>query len=315
MANARLIGLKKDQEKNKQLYDELFVSDSGYRLVSSSPKIFSAIHKDDFGENFYISEEELNYYVDGFIQAITDNIEKVKESAINESNQENPNGDSGLDDSDVKLSLYRSFKSLYDKWISNSTENGQTTSGYFFNNYGQTNVVDGDDKRSLFEHFSFVNRTNGDIGKKAVIDFSYLSNLSNSKNGQGPTQSLYESITNLLTKNNFEFFAMPNLIGYSNSKDNDLEDMFKAIDGPLNRIPSKPGFICMFIGGNSRTLDIPRSYCTNNGISFDIKDGYEIQVRSKSGLAIKQGLMVWKPYYVGTFTKDKSSNLKQERDI
>jgi len=233
MANARLIGLKKDQEKNKQLYDELFVSDSGYRLVSSSPKIFSAIHKDDFGENFYISEEELNYYVDGFIQAITDNIEKVKESAINE--------------------------------------------GYFFNNYGQTNVVDGDDKRSLFEHFSFVNRTNGDIGKKAVIDFSYLSNLSNSKNGQGPTQSLYESITNLLTKNNFEFFAMPNLIGYSNSKDNDLEDMFKAIDGPLNRIPSKPGFICMFIGGNSRTLDIPRSYCTNNGISFDfVDDSFDI---------------------------------------
>ena len=28
------------------------------------------------------------------------------------------------------------------------------------------------------------------------------------------------------------------------------------------------------------------------GLSFDIKDGYEIQVRSKSGLAIKQGLTV-----------------------
>ena len=28
------------------------------------------------------------------------------------------------------------------------------------------------------------------------------------------------------------------------------------------------------------------------GLSFDIKDGYEIQVRSKSGLAIREGLMV-----------------------
>ena len=28
------------------------------------------------------------------------------------------------------------------------------------------------------------------------------------------------------------------------------------------------------------------------GVSFDIKDGYEIQVRSKSGLAINQGLMI-----------------------
>ena len=35
MSGARLIGLKKDYEQNKQLYDELFVSDSNYRLVSS----------------------------------------------------------------------------------------------------------------------------------------------------------------------------------------------------------------------------------------------------------------------------------------
>ena len=30
----------------------------------------------------------------------------------------------------------------------------------------------------------------------------------------------------------------------------------------------------------------------STGLSFDIPDGYEIQVRSKSGLALKQGLMV-----------------------
>jgi dUTP pyrophosphatase len=40
----------------------------------------------------------------------------------------------------------------------------------------------------------------------------------------------------------------------------------------------------IFIDGLGRAL-IP------TGLSFDIKDGYEIQVRSKSGLAINQGLM------------------------
>jgi dUTP pyrophosphatase len=41
-------------------------------------------------------------------------------------------------------------------------------------------------------------------------------------------------------------------------------------------------------------LDIPPfgRVLVPTGLSFDIKDGYEIQVRSKSGLAIKQGLMV-----------------------
>ena len=41
------------------------------------------------------------------------------------------------------------------------------------------------------------------------------------------------------------------------------------------------------------------------GISFDIKDGYEIQVRSKSGLAINQGLMILNsPGTVDCFSED-----------
>ena len=41
------------------------------------------------------------------------------------------------------------------------------------------------------------------------------------------------------------------------------------------------------------------------GLSFDIPDGYEIQVRSKSGLALKQGLMVLNsPGTVDCFSED-----------
>ena len=41
------------------------------------------------------------------------------------------------------------------------------------------------------------------------------------------------------------------------------------------------------------------------GLSFDIKDGHEIQVRSKSGLAINQGLMVLNsPGTVDCFSED-----------
>ena len=269
--NTRLVGLKKD--KNDELYKELFVTDSKYRLISSSPKVFSAIHPDDFNEEFYISEDELNSYVDGFIQAVTDNSKKIIESITQNTDNNDNIADSALNDVDVKLSLYRSFKSLYDKWIScsviGSDSTSGNTSGYFYNNYGSSSPSE---TRMLYEHFSFVNRGNGDVGKKAVIDFSYLSNLASTKNGQGPTQSLYESITNLLTKNNFEFFAMPNVIGYSTGGNEVLENIFRAFDSPIDRIPAKPGFVCMFIGGNSRTLDIPKTSCSNNGINFDYVD-------------------------------------------
>ena len=45
---------------------------------------------------------------------------------------------------------------------------------------------------------------------------------------------------------------------------------------------------------STETINIPPfgRALVPTGLSFDIKDGYEIQVRSKSGLALKQGLMV-----------------------
>ncbi len=59
---------------------------------------------------------------------------------------------------------------------------------------------------------------------------------------------------------------------------------------PTYNYPSDSGFDLysteeIIIDGLGRAL-VP------TGLSFDIKDGYEIQVRSKSGLAINQGLMV-----------------------
>lgn len=59
---------------------------------------------------------------------------------------------------------------------------------------------------------------------------------------------------------------------------------------PVYNYPSDSGFDLH----STQDLEIPPfgRILVPTGLSFDIKDGYEIQVRSKSGLAIKQGLMV-----------------------
>jgi hypothetical protein len=251
-------------DSNTKLYEDLFKT-KDMSIVSSSPKVFSAIHKDDFGDEFHISDAELDAYVDGFIDAVNEaNVDTV----ITEYNKDSEPSfdDSGLDDDDIKLSLYRSFKSLYDKWISNSKIGD--TSGYFFNNYGQN------DDRSLFDHFNFVNRGGQDIGAKAVIDPDYLTTIADTNNGEGPTQPLYTLMANILSKNNFDFFPLPNYVRYTNDKEGEdrLKDMFRADSSKIETIASNPSFVCMYIGGNSRILDIPRNRCINNKINFDYDD-------------------------------------------
>jgi dUTP pyrophosphatase len=71
-------------------------------------------------------------------------------------------------------------------------------------------------------------------------------------------------------------------LGYSKLRDGVVE--------PKYNYPSDSGFDLH----STEDLTIPPfgRILVPTGLSFDIKDGYEIQVRSKSGLAIKQGLMV-----------------------
>ncbi len=244
----------KDKAINAKLLKFLTEEDSETALVSSTPKIFSAIAKQDFNEDFYIHEDELDAYCEGFASTIYNNIDQIWTDYNEKDTSKNDLIESAMDDEDVKLSLYRSFKSLYDKWISNSkTKGGNTTSGYFYNNYAAD--YEAQDSRTLFEHFRFINRANEDIGGKAVIDISYLSNLSDTSSGQGPTQSLYNSLTNLLSKNNFDFWPLPSdtPLYLTSTKEEDLKDMFRPNDFLEDTKPG-PMFNCVFIGGSSRTV-------------------------------------------------------------
>ena len=45
-------------DRNNNLLNHL-LEDSGEALISSTPKTFTAIHKDDFTEDFCLSEEEI----------------------------------------------------------------------------------------------------------------------------------------------------------------------------------------------------------------------------------------------------------------
>jgi dUTP pyrophosphatase len=77
---------------------------------------------------------------------------------------------------------------------------------------------------------------------------------------------------------------------YSPQMDLGYTKLRDGVTEPKYNYPSDSGFDLH----STEDLTIPPfgRILVPTGLSFDIKDGYEIQVRSKSGLAIKQGLMV-----------------------
>jgi hypothetical protein len=258
----------------KPLYDEFYSKgeESEYPLiVSSTPKNWVAINEEDYQEDeFYLSEKELTSYVDGFMETIRQYGEGVYEALFNQPEELEIFSDSSLEDNDIKLSLYRSFKSLYDKWISSSDPSVAGDSVLFYNQ------SEGTEDRLLYDHFQFVNRGFGDIGSEAVIDISYLEKFI-----EQPTTTLYQSIADLLSKNNFDFFPLPSYINYRNTgKDTskekgsgELEKMFEPLDN-LSGTEAAPSYICMFVGGSSRVLDIKNisSSCKNNKVLFEYED-------------------------------------------
>jgi dUTP pyrophosphatase len=98
-----------------------------------------------------------------------------------------------------------------------------------------------------------------------------------------PEQMINEMGVDLNEMNNYFESSMSKKVTLEYTNDSDNKEPEYAYD-------SDSGFDLrsteeVWVQGNDRKL-IP------TGLRFDIPDGYEIQVRSKSGLALNQGLMV-----------------------
>ena len=244
-----------------------------YIIVNSTPKIWFGMQEKDFGNEFIVTKDAFDVYLTSFHEVITGNAKnkRIIEISKNNANTDSVLSDTSLDDDDVKLSLYRTFKSLTDKWISSSR-----TGKLFFNiledGQGKTSRCSGiniNEKPTLASHFQYVNRTMGDIGNDAVIDATKLNELKDNKK-----ISLYQYISDLLTDNEYLFFPLPSYINFSADglDKSDLEDMFRPTMN-LDKVSCGPSFLSMYVGGNSRQLNYtPKSNCDLDYMEVNFED-------------------------------------------
>jgi hypothetical protein len=252
------------QQVHKMLFQD------GYVLSSLSPRIWWGEIKidDEAGKrskfnDFRIKKTDLDEFMTGFVEILTSKqiedtqIEKIKKEILGEDNY------STGEDDDIRLSTYKAFKSIYDKWISASKVSSDSEKGKLFYN------TIGEDGRLLIDHFSFVNRVNADIGDKAIINVNQLSNLLHNY-----TMSMYGAIDDILSQSNFNSHALPGYVdltlglkSQANGEDKErlrqqkasaLANMFlpQPQSAIFDEVLSGPHFLCMYIGGLSQKLDL-----------------------------------------------------------
>lgn len=249
--NTKYVLALKDNEELEKLMTEQ------WWILNSTPKLWYGLDKDDFySEGFIAGEKQIETYLKAFHRKFNEiKIEIKKQNDKTKGDEKEIQTDLSILDGgdDLKLSLYRTFKSITDKWIS-ASKNGKL----FFNIVNSSNGEvcgklkgKGEQYDILAAHFQYVNRVMGDIGDYAVLDITKLSELRDNLK-----ISLYTYISDLLTDNEYLFFSLPSYINFTGKglTNEDLKDMFKPSLLDISEISCGPLFVSMYVGGSSRQL-------------------------------------------------------------
>jgi hypothetical protein len=160
-----------------------------------------------------------------------------------------------MQDKDFKIATYNHFKNLYDKWIGGNINeqlhNACTIGG---------GVAPRDSM--LIDRFHFIDRSWSYIGEKAVLNPSPIMQLLKQSD-----VSLYEFLGRVFSESNFDFHVLPSWVNYKNL--DGVREMWQP-QTDVQNISSGASYICMYMGGTSKVLDIGKKVgYVNDG--FDLR--------------------------------------------
>lgn len=201
--------------------------------------------------NVYNSGGLISFYLKGFQQRIAEIEKNVTESDKN--NPQSGSNTAGVKTaSDLKRSLYQTFKNINDKWVIDKIEGGKST--YAWGLEGDVDPNNNElkynfNREYLFDHFYFVDRINRDIGSKVLLDFRVLYNYYDKVNSKN---SLYSIIGELAKMNEMIFHPLTSYISFNGrtSERAPIDDLFKPLT-TLDFQSTSPVFIMQYVGKNS----------------------------------------------------------------
>ena len=225
---------------------------------NSTPRIWNPSGT-TLSTDFKVSGDALTKYLTKFITTFI-SLNKNNDTVIKKETDIKQKLFNSIDDDFIKLSIYRTIKAIYDKWIAGT--NDQASNGSIVDCTGQANG-------NLYNQFLFIDKAYRDISYDFKVNpFTILNSITSDYN-----QNFHDFTSRVLADNNFVFQALPTFINYNNKSD--FEAAFKpytyneAVSNDTKTInscnkadnfTSGPQFVCVYIGQSSKNLDLGNDY-------------------------------------------------------
>jgi hypothetical protein len=208
------------------------------KLISGCAPI--TVKKDDldiFVGEFIIHLEKISKKMEEEIQTE----EKEIQQALFNTNQEDK----------IKLNLYRTLMSIYQKWVGGLKKTMFTQCG----SYNKSDLSIAKHERNvaneprLIDSFRFLDRSFNDIGDAFYMNPEIFYRLIT----KNTNASFFDVANKVLSENNFNFIPLPSFVNFNDGKA--LADIFEPY--PYNDvIASGPSFVCVYAGQSSTNLDL-----------------------------------------------------------
>ena len=167
-----------------------------------------------------------------------------------------------LDDDKIKLNIYRTLSSIYQKWVGGLTSTMFTQCG----SYNESDLEIAKHERNnvttprLIDSFRFLDRSFNDIGDIFYINPQVFHNLIK-KNSNA---SFFDIANKILSDNNFNFIPLPSFVNFN--KPSELAEIFEPYPW-LQSVTSGPSFVCVYAGQSSSNLELgDKDYYPDDGI-------------------------------------------------
>ena len=255
----------------------------GLPLLLKNPKKIKE-EKDILDLNPESRRNNVSFLIKSTLKFLNEKIDdKIKDIKKIEKEIENQ-----LKDPDLKLSLYNSFKSINDRWLSGGFSPFNNKSGidkliskFSFVDRGMRDigVTPKDNGKINFNRFNNPGDVGDEKSKSVIINFTSVENTI-----ENNSMSLLTLISLLLTDNGFEFFPLQNFMLFDSENDSNswnIKNTF-GINQNIQKDHS-PKFLCLYIDSKSSFFDVGKGDIFENDgaeISDIISEGGKINAFS-----------------------------------